>query len=160
MPTFHRQLQSIFRRYTKEVSADPADLEVVGQWAIENELWHPRPADVRARFAHEMAAALREEYRTDSAGRRYRAKHAVRKWQNGRQLSFWADIDGAPREHMLQAFGQRRKQIVGDCHQLRLDVDHYNSVRVDEEDIQLVLDFTEDVEEYLIAEGVKEHDAA
>lgn len=107
-----------------------------------------------------MAAALREEYRKDDAGRRYRAKHAVRKWQNGRQQSFWADIDGAPHEHMVQAFGQRRKQIVGDCHQLRLDVDHYNSVRTDEEDIQLVLDFSEDVEELLIAEGVEKEDAA
>lgn len=159
MPTYHQQLQAIFRDYTKEVSADPADLKDVGQWAIDKRLWHPRPADIRARFAQDMAEALREEYRTDRAGRRYRAKHAVRKWQNGRQMSFWADIDGAPRAHMLQAFGQRRKQIVGDCHQLRLDVDHYNSVRTDEDPIQLILDFTEDIEELLMAEGVKE-DAA
>jgi len=159
VPTYHQQLQSIFRRYTKEVSADPADLKEVGQWAMENGLWKPHPADIQARFASDMADALREEYRTDPEGRRYRAKHAVRKWKNGRQMSFWADIDSAPREHMLQAFGQRRRQIVGDCHQLRLDVDHYNSVRTDEEPIQLVLDFSEDVEELLIAEGVAE-DAA
>lgn len=57
---------------------------------------------------------------------------------------------------MQQAFAQRRGQIVGDCHQLRLDVDHYNAARKDEENIQLVLDFTDDVEEMLIAEGVEE----
>lgn len=61
---------------------------------------------------------------------------------------------------MQQAFGQRRKQIVGDCHQLRLDVDHYNSVRSDEEPVQLILDFTEDVEEMLIAKGVEDDRAA
>jgi hypothetical protein len=157
--TYHQQLQSIFQKYTKEVSADPADLQTVGQRAIQNGLWHPRPADMTARFASEMADALREEYRIDGANRKYRAKHAVRKRDGGRQQSFWADIDIAPREHMVQAFGQRRKQIVGDCHQLRVDVDHYNSVREDETDIQLVLDFTEDVEEMLIAEGIEE-DAA
>ena len=156
MATYHQQLQKIFRRYSKEVSDNPADLRDVGQWALENGLWHPRPADIQARFANDMASALREEYRTDKAGRKYRAKHAVRKWQSGRQLSFWADIDSAPRSHMQQAFGQRRKQIVGDCHQLRLDVDHYNSVREDEENIQLVLDFAEDVEEMLIAEGAED----
>lgn len=159
MPTYHQQLQAIFRDYTKEVSPDPADPKDVGRWAMEKGRWSPRPADVQARFASDLADALREEYRTDLAGRRYRAKHAVRKWKNGRQMSFWADIDTAPRKHMIQAFGQRRKQIVGDCHQLRLDVDHYNSARTDEEPIQLVLDFSEDIEELLIAEGVKE-DAA
>lgn len=160
MATYHQQLQTIFRQYTKEVSDDPADLREVGQWAMDKGLWSPHPADIQARFAEEMATARREEYRTDRAGRKYRAKHAVRKWQNGRQLSFWADIDIAPRAHMVQAFGQRRKQIVGDCHQLRLDVDHYNSVRKDEEDIQLVLDFAEDVEEMLIAEGITKDNAA
>ena len=158
--TYHHQLQALFRQYTKEVSPDPADLQEVGRWAIENGFWQPRPADIQARFAQDMAAALREEYRTDKDGRRYRAKHAVRKWQSGRQFSFWADIDVAPRAHMQQAFSQRRKQIVGDCHQLRLDVDHYNSVRSDEEPIQLILDFTEDVEEMLIAEGVEDDRAA
>lgn len=88
MAIYHHQLQALFRRYTKEVSPDPADLQEIGRWAIENGFWQPRPADIQARFAQDMAAALREEYRTDKAGRRYRAKHAVRKWQNGRQLSF------------------------------------------------------------------------
>jgi hypothetical protein len=88
-----------------------------------------------------MAAALREEYRTDEAGRHYRAKHAVRTSRDGRQLALWADIDTAPRTHMGKAFAQRRRQIVYDCHQLRQDVDHFNSIHRDEEPVQLILNF-------------------
>ena len=50
---------------------------------------------------------------------------------------------------MERAFAQRRQQIVGDCLQLRIDVDVYNDNHPDERPIQLVLDFTRDVEEML-----------
>lgn len=50
---------------------------------------------------------------------------------------------------MERAFGQRRKQIVGDCVQLRTDVDVYNDKHVGEAPINLVLDFTDDVAETL-----------
>ena len=69
-------------------------------------------------------------------------------------IAFWADIDSAPRSHMEKAFAQRRRQIVGDCRQLRLDVDHFNSAHPDEEQLKLVLDFTDDVAEMLVAEGI------
>src|SRR5688572_29735286 len=100
MANYHQQMQEIFRRYQEEVSPDPADLRVVAAWALQEKLWHPRPADIHARFAEDMATALREEYRTDNAKRRYRAKHAVRVFRDGKQMSFWADIDTAPRGHM------------------------------------------------------------
>ncbi len=154
--TYHQQMQQIFGRYQQEVSAEPADLRLVAAWAIREKLWEPRPSDVHARFAEDMAAALREEYRTDKEGRRYRAKHAVRAERGGKQYSFWADIDTAPRGHMEKAFAQRRRQIVNDSHQLRLDVDHYNSVHPDQAQIQLVLDFTDDVAEMLVAEGIED----
>ncbi len=56
----------------------------------------------------------------------------------------------APRQHMEKAFQQRREQIVGECVQLKTDVDVYNDINTHEEPIQLILDFTEDVEERLI----------
>jgi hypothetical protein len=147
-------MQAIFKQYQRDNSADPADRRDVGAWAIKQKLWEPRPSDIYARFAADMADALREEYRTDRAGRRYRAKHAVRQTVDGKQTSFWADIDLAPRAHMEKAFGQRRRQVVGDCHQLRLDVDHYNSVHEESAPYNLVLDFTDDVEEMLVASGI------
>lgn len=52
---------------------------------------------------------------------------------------------------MEKAFAQRRKQIVGDCLQLKTDVDVYNDKHSEQAPIQVVLDFTTDVEE---AEGL------
>ncbi len=48
----------------------------------------------------------------------------------------------------------RRRQIVGDCVQVKVDVDHYNATHPTEEQIPLELNFTEDVAEALIAAGV------
>ena len=65
------------------------------------------------------------------------------------QTTFWAMLDYADRDHMERAFYQRREQIVGDCVQLKTDVDVYNDKNSDEPPIQLMLDFTDDVAERL-----------
>lgn len=48
---------------------------------------------------------------------------------------------------MEKAFNQRREQIIGDCVQLKTDVDVYNEMNTEQPPIQLVLDFTDDVAE-------------
>lgn len=58
-----------------------------------------------------------------------------------------ATLRTAPRVHMLVAFQQRRQQIVGDCTQLKSDVDSYNQNWAKSEPIQMVFDFRRDVEE-------------
>ena len=153
-------MQAIFHRYQTEVDPTPAELHEVAAWAIQNGLWKPRPTDIYDSFSREMADALRQEYRVDEKGRSYRANHAVRTSKDGRQMSFWADIDVAPREHMEKAFAQRRRQIVGDSYQLHSDVAHYNDAHPDEPQIPLILDFTEDVEEMMVAKGVGDDDQA
>jgi len=154
MASYHLQMQDIFRKYQEEVSPDPVDLRVVGAWALEKRLWAPRPVDVQSRFAADMADALREEYRIDKANRHYRSKLAVTITKDGRQGSLWADIDTSPRPHVIKSVGQRRRQVVGDCVQLRMDVDHYNGGHPDEEQILLELNFTDDVAEALIGAGI------
>lgn len=153
MASYSQQMQDIFKRYQVEVSAAPVDLKIVGAWATANKLWAPRPVDVLSRFATDMADALREEYRTDKSGRRYRAKLAV---TVGRQGSLWGDIDTAPRAHVVKNVGQRRRQIVGDCVQLRLDRDHYGDAHPSEDIIPIEFNFSDDVEEALIAAGIEE----
>lgn len=66
---------------------------------------------------------MREEYITDRRGRRVRAKHPVRTRRGGEQITLWDDIRTAARPHMEMAFQQRRNQIVGECRQLKTDVD-------------------------------------
>lgn len=157
MASYAQQMQELFRRYQEEVSRDPVDLKIVGAWAQANRLWAPRPVDILSRFATDMADALREEYRTDKSGRRYRAKLAV---TIGRQGSLWGDIDTSPRSHVVKNFGQRRRQVVGDCVQLRKDRDHYAAMHPGEEQIEIEFNFTDDVEEALIAAGIDQDKAA
>lgn len=142
-----KQLQKIYRDYEKAGNPVPASTREVAAWAVNSGLWRPRPADLISRCTQDLSKALREVYRTDKQGRRYRAMHSFKSSRNGKQLNLWADIDLAPRKQMQKAFAHRRKQIVSDCYHLRTDVDHYNYVRKDEEPIQLILDFTDDVAE-------------
>ena len=108
------------------------------------------------RYAEELSRAMREEYTTDPQGRTVRAKHAARKkGADGEQLVFWDDIRTASREHMQMAFQQRRQQIVGDCHQLKLDSDSYNENANTGVPIQLIFDFTDDLAELELMEALK-----
>jgi hypothetical protein len=90
---------------------------------------------------------MREEYITDPQGRRVRAKHAAMRLQGEIQLTLWDDIRTAGKEHMEVAFQQRRQQIVGDCKQLKTDVDSFNDNNKQGAVIQLTLNFTNDVAE-------------
>jgi hypothetical protein len=94
---------------------------------------------------------MREELIIDPQGRTVRAKHAARVEQDGEQLALWADIRTAERQFMVIAFQQRRQSIVGDCRQLKTDVDSYNENGNPGAPIQLPLDFTLDVEELELA---------
>lgn len=48
---------------------------------------------------------------------------------------------------MKVAFQQRRQQIVGDCKQLKADVDSYNDLDPYAKPIQIVFNFTMDLAE-------------
>lgn len=147
MATFSEQMQAIFDRFTEEVGSDPVSLDEVAAWAIERGLYRPAPRDIVKICRDALADSLRQEKRIDAKGRKYRAKHSIRTWIEGQQLNLWADIDTAPRSFLEKSFGQRRKAIVDDCFQIKQDVDHFNDEHPEEEPIQMIIDFTDDVAE-------------
>jgi hypothetical protein len=152
MATKTERLQVIWHRYEAERQHRPTSAREAVQWAVEEGLLrlpHIDPYDV---LAGDMSNALREEIQTDHRGRRYRVNHAVRVTKGGVQYTFWAVMNYARHEHMEQAFGQRREQIIGDCVQLRTDVDAYNDMnRGQHPQVQMPLDFTDDVAERLVS---------
>ena len=91
---------------------------------------------------------------TDRKGRRVRVKHPVVTRKGAEQTVLWDDLRTAPRKHMEVAFAQRRNQIVGDCRQLKTDVDSFNDLRPSESPIQIVFNFTNDLAELEAAKGV------
>lgn len=150
MSAYGNQVKAYIELYEAEVGRGSLiDPHALAEWAYERGLHKPSVRTVVDAIATDIAQYFREEYRTDERGQRYRAKHAVRSKTGDRTRSLWADIDdaGAPREHFVRSFAQRRQQVVGDCFQLKTDVDVYNAKNPLQRPIQVPLDFTYDVEE-------------
>ena len=147
MAKYREQLQKVWHAFEQDHGFVPTTAREAVAWGVERGLIEPPEFDPLAKLAEDMATALREEYATDSEGRRYRVNHAVRVNRSGVQFTFWAMMESAPREHMQKAFIQRREQIVGDCVQLATDVEAYNAMKTDQPPIQMYLDFRDDVEE-------------
>jgi hypothetical protein len=145
--TYTQSMQEIVNKYRESGQPWPATAKQIAAWAINGKLWAPHRSRLITLCADQLSRAMSEEYITDPQGRRVRAKHVARIKHDGEQLYLWADIRTADRKHMEVALQQRRQQIVGDCVQLKTDVDSYNDNSKASPPIQLVLDFTHDVEE-------------
>ncbi|MEE8625612.1 MAG: hypothetical protein V3T19_09750 [Acidiferrobacterales bacterium] len=147
MANYFEQMRKIWDAYEAAGNPTPASTHEVAEWAVRNGSWQPRPADIIGQCAADLAHALRQEYFIDTKGRKVRAMHAACVKRQGEQLMLWADIRSAPRQHMDLAFKQRRQQVVSDCRQLKIDVDSYNDNHPDEKPIQMIFDFTRDLQE-------------
>jgi hypothetical protein len=148
MSGYSNAVKDYVERYKREVNSDGlVDPHDVAEWAYKNGLHKPSVKTVIDAIASDIAQVFREEYRVDRYGRRYRAKHATTHKRGNKTLALWADLDdpNAPHTHFVKSFAQRRQQIVGDCVQLKTDVDVYNEKRTPVEPIQMPLDFTLDV---------------
>ncbi|MFH1747711.1 MAG: hypothetical protein ABIG44_11805 [Planctomycetota bacterium] len=145
--SYTEKMQEVANKYMDSGQSWPATAREVAAWAIRERLWEPSDSALIDQCADHLARAMREEYITDPQGRAVRVKHAARLARQGRQLNLWADIRSASREHMEITFQQRRHQIVGDCRQLKIDVDSYNDNNNNGAPIQMVFDFTLDLEE-------------
>ncbi len=147
MATYHRQMHRIIEDYRKAGEPWPAAAKTIAEWAITTGRWELPAAAAINRCAEDLATAMREEYYTDPKGRRVRLLHPARRYVGGQQLTLWDDIRTASRSHMQLSLQQRRQNIVGDCRQLKTDVDSFNDAHPLEAPIQMVFDFTMDLAE-------------
>ena len=151
MATRSEQLQGLIQLYKQETGLKTIDMELVSEWAIKRGVIAPQPKTAKELLAAQFAQAAREEHRRDpGTGWDYRANHALRATnKDGKQLTLWVDIEDATRPQMLMSLTNRRQQMVGDGTQLKIDEKIWNSRNPKEDPINLILDFTEDVEERL-----------
>jgi hypothetical protein len=151
MSAYHTQVKEYINRFAKEkgIPSGLIDPHEVAEWAYSNGLHKPNVRTIIDAIAADITQVFREEYRLSASGLRYRAMHSVKKKVGNKTLWLWADMDNpdAQREHFERSFADRRRQIVGDCVQLKTDVDVYNEKHSTEPAIQLILDFTDDVAE-------------
>src|SRR3989304_1322132 len=156
MADYERQLQGIVREYRRAGQEWPASTKDIARWAIRTRRFDLRALAIEKVLARDLAQAMREEYITDPKGRRVRAKHPAKVRHGGEQMMLWDDIRTAPRIHMEMAFQLRRNHIVGECRQVKADVYSYNDSHPHASPTHMVLDFTRDVEELEVLEGLEE----
>jgi len=142
-----KQLQAIVNQYRRSGQPWPAEKRTIAAWAVRTQKWTPHSSALIGQCADELAKAMREEYFTDPQGRRVRAKHAAKFFNEGRQTTLWGDIRTEGRSFMAVSFQNRRQAILGDCHQLKTDLDSYNQNVNKEEPVQVIFDFTTDLAE-------------
>lgn len=154
-PTYNEQLRDVVEVYRTSDMPWPASTKQLAAWAIDAGLWKPHPRSVIGQCAEYLARAMRVDTFVDPQGRTVRAKHAARVWKNGEQLVLWEDIRTAPREHMEISLQQRRLQVIGDCRQLKNDVDSFNENTNSGSPTQMVFDFTQDLAEREALDAMK-----
>ena len=152
--SYNEQLQELYRRYERAGHVQPFTMHDLAAWAYDNELCQPQRSTIVNRLAEDFSRAMRADFHIDPQGRRVRTKHVATFERGGKQFALWTDLRVATREHMERSFQQRRQGIVGDCRQLKTDVDSYNENQNRGETIQLILDFTDDIAEYEALQSV------
>ena len=142
--TLKEYCQDILNDYLQETGKVEIDMKEVAEWAIQQDRWEkPFHHNAIKQCAYALAQAARDEYYTDPQGRRVRTKHAARHETGW----LWADIKTAPPNHMRMSLQQRRHCIVGDCKQLKTDLESYNDNNLHGAEIQMSFDFREDLHE-------------
>lgn len=147
MSTLQKQFQRHCHEYMRQHGAKRVDLTLVAAWMVDTGRWEPEKAALIRQCKDHLAAAMRQECFTDPQGRQVRAMHPVVEEKAGKQTTLWEPLREMPRKRAAVSFQHRRQGIVADCRKLKIDVDSYNDNFNDGETIQLVLDFTKDMQE-------------
>lgn len=143
-----QEMQKLIRLYREESGQAEFDMADVAMFALRKGWPMPKPKSPVEMLAAQFRDAARQEVRKDrGSGRPYRAYHAVP--TNASQGAFfWIDIDDPKTLHtsMRKSAVMRREQMVDDGVQLSLDLDHWNSIRPEDEKIDLPMDISLDIE--------------
>lgn len=145
--SFNQQMLDIVDLFLKSGGCEPIDSEELAKFAISKGLWMKSESQLIQQCKRDFSRAFREQYHRDEQGREVRTYHAVKFSSGPKQQVFWADMRSATRDHMNEAVSQRRKHILGECWQLKQDVDSYNENVNKEQPLPLFLNFEEDIRE-------------
>jgi hypothetical protein len=142
-----KDMQRLIRAYRDETGERELDMKRVARWAVSKGWRLPTPPNPLDLLAKEFTEAAREETEYDKrTGKPYRVYHALKVSHGGTQLHLFVDIEEATRDQMLVSLVNRRDQMVSDGLALTYDQDHWNAEHPTEEQIQLPMDLTFDIE--------------
>lgn len=155
--TRSEELQRLIPLYLRETGKTTWENIDVAKWAINRGVKPPKPKTEAELLAEQFSQALREEHRLDpETGLDYRANHAFKERGGDKQLTFWVQLENATHKQMSASITNRRDGVIADCTQLKKDAIVWNNKNQNEKQIDLILDFDEDVSERLASVGYVE----
>jgi hypothetical protein len=146
MTTLNDQLVNIVEDYRRAGNPWPASKSEIAEWAVAHERYQLTRGMAISQCAERIGRAMGLEHVKDKKGRSIRRYYAARLRENGQLVMKWDDYN-APRPFMEVGAANRRNQILGECRQLKTDMDSYSERHCPENPIQISFDFTVDLEE-------------
>lgn len=147
MASKRQTLLRIIRQYREEMGVEEVHMPDVAQYAAERGYPLPRPKTPIELFAKQLSKVASEEVRYDATtGKPYHAYRAIMRTVGNEQLAFWFDLDRVERKVFHKYSTQRREHFTGELYYHVLDVEHWQAIHPQEEQIPFPLDFTDDVE--------------
>lgn len=128
---YGRQLQRVVHEYMEVNKTSEVDTEKLAEWALRTGRWARKPPTQLQMCKRDFSRAMRSEYFTDPQGRVVRRMHPAKyPREDAAQLVIWADLFKATPKHMRVSMQQRRRGILADARQHKIDVDSYNDNNV------------------------------
>lgn len=146
MANLHEQMLRIVEDYRASGAPWPASREQMAEWAVARDRYNVTTGMAVAQCAERISRAMGLEHVKDKKGRSVRKYYAARVRENGQLVMKWDDWN-ADRPFMEVAAANRRNQVLGQCWQLKNDIDSYNERRCPDQPIQMDFDFNIDLEE-------------
>jgi hypothetical protein len=146
MSKFQDQLIKIVEDYRASGQPWPASREQIAEWAVEHERYQLTRGMAVSQCAEKISRAMGLEHIRDRKGRSVRKYYAARIRENGQLVMKWDDLN-AERPFMEVAAANRRNQVLGQCWQLKQDMDSYSERRCPDRPIQIDFNFNVDLEE-------------
>jgi hypothetical protein len=146
MTKFNDQLVEIVEDYRAAGGDWPATREQIAEWAVANERYQLTRGMAVSQCAEKLGRAMGLQHVKDKKGRSIRKYYAAPVRERGQLVMKWDDWN-AERPFMEKAAANRRNQILGQCWQLKNDMDSYSERRCPDQPIQMDFDFNVDLEE-------------
>lgn len=146
MAAFNEQLLKIVEDYREDGQPWPASKDQIAEWAVAHKRYELTRGMAVRQCADKIGRAMGLEHIKDKKGRSVRKYYAARIRENGQLVMKWDDLN-ANRPFMEIAAANRRNQILGQCWQLKNDMDSYSERRYPDQPIQLDFNFNIDLEE-------------
>ncbi len=121
---YHRRL---IRQYMVENGVTEFDPDDVARWVIDRGYWTEGSYSKVKRCRHDLTAAMRDDYIYDPQGREVRA---MQPWpvksEGGQYIWRWGAIYSIPPNKFKLSLSTRRRAVLGECRQHRIDNLSYN----------------------------------